>query len=183
MLKTLNTPLEKLKEKAVDSFKERMTWLSRECDKAPSITELEKSLTEEFSTVLGFECVSGVLTDYEKEQYEKNFKYFSSDEWIYQNAREKKKEYRSAIYKASGGCIRAYIILDRNEYISQAVINGDFFVYPSRLLRDYESALKNCRVKDIENKTNEFFASREWAIPGVIPADFVTALKMAVSAE
>ncbi|PWM42889.1 MAG: hypothetical protein DBX47_07755 [Clostridiales bacterium] len=183
MLKTLNTPLEKLKDKAVDSFKERMTWLSRECNSVPKVDELKESLTKEFSNVLGFNFVYGDITEYEKKQYNDNLNYFRSDNWIYQNIRKKKKEYHSSIYKAAGGCIRTYLIFDRNEYISQAVINGDFFVYPSRLLRDFESMLKNCRVKDIESKTNEFFNAQKWEIPGVTPADFITAIKMAIVSE
>ena len=183
MLKTLNTPIEKLKDKAVSAFRERMTWLSRECAPVPDIVSLKKALINEFSSVLGFDYVCGELSLYEKESYSKNMIEFESEEWIYRNARESKRHYRSAVDKAAGGCIRVYIITDGRAYISQAVINGDFFVYPSRLIQDYESVLKNCRICDIEKKTTEFFENREWAIPGVIPSDFVYAVRMAVGEQ
>lgn len=181
MLEALNTPLEKLADKGLSTMSERLTWLSRELDAVPDADEIISALLKSFSSLFGISGRKGSLTEYEKEQCKSRLPYFQSEAWIFGRS-HKNKTSESAAYKAPGGLIRVFSVVDRN-FISSIIINGDFFAYPSRLIPDLETSLKNCRVSDLENKVAAFFGSCEWHIPGVTQDDFVAAIKAALGID
>ena len=181
MLNALNTPLEKLQDKGISTMRERLTWLSREMTNVPDADTIIDALIKSFSSLFGIKAEQGCLTAYEQEKLEERLPFFQSDAWIYGRGHQGKKQ-QSFAYKAPGGLIRVFPIIDRG-YISSVVINGDFFSYPSRLILDLETHLKNCRITELSEKVNGFFDSREWRIPGVKPEDFVLAIQGAIEKD
>jgi len=184
MLSVLHTPLEKLKDKGISSMRERMTWLNREVSSPVSNERIFAALATSFSEALGFEYERGRMNDFEKGFFESALPYYRSDEWIYGGRALNEKTDGVFAHKAPGGLMRAGVVADiKRDRLSYVVINGDFFSYPSRLVPDLESDLKNCRISDVEQIIDRFFSSREWHIPGVAPADFkhvvLSALKAA----
>lgn len=183
MMNVLRTPLEKLADKGISSMRERMTWLNREVPAPIKKEAVFESLLNSFSKTLGFDCQPGQMNAFETETFEKILPFYRSDDWIYGGRTENEKSDGSFVFKAPGGLMRANVVLDKKRgRVFYTVLNGDFFSYPSRLLPDLESALKNCRVCDIDEIVDRFFVSREWHIPGITPSDFKHVLRSAVSA-
>ncbi len=178
MLDCLITPLEKLQDKGISTMRERLTWLSRELETVPDANTIIDALKDAFTELFGIETVQGDLTNYEKKELKSRLACFESDEWRFGRG-HKGKAQRKFVYKAPGGLIRVFAMVDR-DIISNIVINGDFFSYPSRLMQDLEAFLKNCRISDLNRKVVKFFEKNEWRIPGVAPDDFVAAIKGAV---
>jgi lipoate---protein ligase len=178
MLNSCVTPLEKLQDKGISAMRERLTWLSRELETVPEADAIIDALIISFSELFGIAAERGSLNEYERGKLAERLPYFQSGEWVFGRG-HKGKAHLNFAYKAPGGLIRVFPVVDRG-FISSVIINGDFFSYPSRLILDLETCLKNCRISDLENKVDAFFASREWHIPGVRPDDFVTAIRRAV---
>lgn len=76
--------------------------------------------------------------------------------------------------KTPGGIVRVSAAIDRSvNLIKSILINGDFFVFPSRGIMDLEAALKftsSCE-KWIRKTVSDFFRSNTVKIPGVSPDD------------
>jgi len=83
MLKCLKIPIEKLKEKEINSLKERVTCLRWELNRIPSIDEIKDAIKNGFEKVLGIKLVPGELTELEREVLQKKVEYFRSEKWIF----------------------------------------------------------------------------------------------------
>ncbi len=180
MLKSLRIPVEKLKDKEIDSVRQRITTLRREIDGNPDLPTMRTALKTAFETVMDINLEEGSLTAGETAMFHKQLPVFQSDKWIYRvkMSREKRQVARS-VYKAPGGLIRTALVIDhRNHLIQSIMISGDFFAYPRNIVNDLEAVLKDCRAtpEAVTEVVDSFFASRENTIPGVTPADFTEAV-------
>jgi len=183
MLRALRIPIEKLKDKELDSVKERVTCLKWELDTLPDLGTIKKSLMKGFSETFDVELVERDLTDAEEELFQKKLEYYSSDDWVYgiRKPMEHRHELMS-IYKADGGLIRTSLIADiPNRRIQAALITGDFFAYPKNAVFDFEAMLKDSPMDAdiLRRKVNEFM-SGDIQIPGVTPEDLLNALLKAI---
>ncbi len=184
MLRALRLPAEKLKDKEIVSFRERVTCLREELGSAPPAEEIKGALARAFAQVLGVELAPAGLRAAEEEMLAERLPRFRAPEWVDAVRRPPDEQhYLTAAHKAPGGLIRVVLKADaRRGIIQQAFITGDFFAYPQRLVYDLEAALKNAPIDEaaLGALLEGFFAAREWAIPGVEVADFHQALLQAV---
>jgi len=185
MVKCLKLPVQKLKDKQVKSFKERVTCLREVLGYLPPMETIKQAMAEGFAEVLGVKLEPGKLTREEEEMLAQELPWFQSEKWI-RGTRTLSQDNRLSIaeYKTPGGLIRVSLRLDRTRsLIKSAFITGDFFAYPERSILDLEAALKNSsiRASDVQKTVREFFASNEVRIPGVEPDDFCHALYLAIN--
>ncbi len=184
MLRALRIPIEKLKDKELESVKERVTCLKWELGYLPELSVIKKALVEGFSEVFGVEFVERDLTFEEKELLEKKLEYYGSDDWIYGIRRPMEHRYElMSIYKAPGGLIRTSLIADiPNRRIQAALITGDFFAYPKRAIFDLEALLKDSSMDAaaIEEKVTGFLDGDDVEIPGVTARHLTDAILKAV---
>ncbi|MFW9908570.1 MAG: lipoate protein ligase C-terminal domain-containing protein [Candidatus Thorarchaeota archaeon] len=87
----------------------------------------------------------------------------------------------TANHKAPGGLLRAKITVD-HEKISDIVLSGDFFLYPSDSIRTLEENLIGASVEgeDIVNRVRETYKDFNIDSPGVTPEDFETVIKLSL---
>lgn len=176
MLRALRIPTEKLKDKEIESVKDRVTCLAWELGSAPAAPEIKATLAAAFENVLGVRLVPGGLTPAEMDLLARRLPYFKSSDWI-RKIRQKPRsrfELRS-MRKTKGGLIRVALVVDaRTSRVTSAFITGDFFAHPKRAIYDLEAHLKNARAdaRILAHLVEEFFGRNHlMKIPGVAPRD------------
>jgi len=184
MLRALRIPTEKLKDKEIESVRERVTCLSWELGYAPLLADIKSALADGFAEVLDVEFDAGSLVDFERELLQQQLPHFRSEEWIYGVRRPlvQRSELRG-IYKSPGGLIRASLLVNAQaNRIREVFITGDFFVYPRRAILDLEARLKgtSASVDAVRTVVETLFEAEGVQIPGVTAEDMTRALAEAL---
>lgn len=184
MLRALRIPTEKLKDKEIESVKDRVTCIRWELGRTPSSCEIKKLLAAAFEETLGIRLTPGDLAPEEEMLLAERLPFFLSDDWVRKLRRKPRSrmELRS-IRKARGGLIRVSLVLDRQaSRIKSAFITGDFFAHPRRAIYDLEAELKDARADPaaIAGLVEGFFARHRAEIPGVSPRDIADAVTEAL---
>jgi lipoate-protein ligase A len=185
MISALRIPTEKLKDKELESVKERVTCLKWELESLPELPKIKEVICSGFSEMFDMELAPGELTDHEKQLYDKYLEKFSQDSWIYgiRKPIENRTELRSAL-KTKGGLLRVSLVVDvKANRIMFVLITGDFFAYPQRTIFDLEGKLKDTSA-DLENVRKivmNFFEEYKPQIPGVTPEDFLHVINNALN--
>ena len=184
MLKALRIPIAKLKDKEVDSAKERVTCLKWELGHVPDIGELKIIFKESFEKEFDIILEPGKLTKREELLFKEKKNKFESPEIINKIKLPKDEQQMiCSIYKADGGLIRISLVINLSyNRIQSIVITGDFFTYPQRAIFDLEAELKDIPAnrKVIEKKIKDFFEKNQPQIPGISSSDFVNAISKAL---
>ncbi len=180
MIRSLKIPIEKLKDKEIESVKERVTCLKWELGYLPRLKIIKKALIEGFIEVLNIDPIERKLTGKEIKLFNEKIRYYQSNEWIY-GVRQKieQRQVLRSVYKTPGGLIRISLIVDiPNKRIQAALITGDFFIHPKRTIFDLEALLKDSTIDKIKIKEKiiQFFNERQVDIPGIKPIDFIKAI-------
>ena len=175
MVRSLKIPIEKLKDKELESAKDRVTWVKRELGRLPSYEELIAALMAGFEKALGIRLTQDRLSAAETELLKEKLPEFQSDDWIYLDRRPLDEAVVvRTLGKTPGGIVRISAAIDRSVNIIKSIlINGDFFVFPSRGILDLEAALKfsSCKEESIRKRVADFFRSNTVEIPGLDPDD------------
>lgn len=184
MLKALRIPIAKLKDKEIDTAKERVTCLKWELGYTPKIDELKKILKEGFEEAFEIRLELEGLSKEEEMLFLEKKDMFTSQKWI-DKIRLPKDEQQMlcSIYKADGGLIRVSLMINlTHKRIQSIIITGDFFACPKRIILDLETELKNIPVdgKIISKKIKDFFEKKQPQIPGVSASDFINAVNKAL---
>ena len=81
-----------------------------------------------------------------------------------------------------GGTIRTYIRVEgpAQNRINSALITGDFFVTPPRVIYDLEGALKGVFLDKVESTLNCFFKSNKIEALSVSKDDFLKSIQVAI---
>jgi len=107
MLRSLRIPVEKLKDKEIDSVKERVTCLKWELGYVPPLDKIKKAFREGFEEILGVDLDPSGLLPVEEAMFKDRLPYFKSSEWIDMVRRpENTAGNVSAMKKTPGGLIR-----------------------------------------------------------------------------
>ncbi|MBE0526026.1 MAG: lipoate--protein ligase family protein, partial [Candidatus Thorarchaeota archaeon] len=177
MLRSLRIPVEKLKDKEIDSVKERVTCLKWELGYVPPLDEIKTAFREGFEEILGADLKSSGLFPVEESMFKKRLPYFKSDEWVQMVRRpENTAGQVSAMKKTPGGLIRVSLALDvPGKFIISSFITGDFQVFPQRAIMDLEARLKDASTDtDVITKiVHDFFNETSTRVFGIEPDDFV----------
>lgn len=173
MIKALRIPIAKLKDKELKSAKERVTWINRELERSPSVQEIKTAIKQSFEQLLNKKIEPDKLTIAEKNLFEKKLPYFKSEEWVYLDRRPlDEAAVVHSIAKTPGGLIRVSLAIDIGSNIIKSIlVTGDFFVFPSKAILDFEAALKftHCDAQEIRKTVYDFFSSKKVQLPGVTP--------------
>ncbi|MEM2910387.1 MAG: DUF116 domain-containing protein [Nitrososphaerota archaeon] len=144
MIKALKIPIIKLKDKELESARKRVTCLKWELGYVPDYEEIRRVLIRGFEESLNIELKFGDLTNHELELFEKRLPWFKSEAWIFMDRYSPNgSAVVHAVDKKPGGIIRVSLSIDKDtNVIKSALITGDFFIFPQRVIMDLESALK-----------------------------------------
>jgi lipoate-protein ligase A len=67
--------------------------------------------------------------------------------------------------------------------IRAALVTGDFFVTPPRLIYDLESRLRGVYLEDVARVVSEFFQQSDFEVLSVSPEDFIASIEDALASE
>ncbi|MHA1237833.1 MAG: lipoate--protein ligase family protein [Candidatus Odinarchaeia archaeon] len=185
MIKSLRIPIKKLKDKELESIRDRVTTIKQELGYVPSVDRIKKVIQEGFEESLGIELERGSLTEYESNLFNKRLPFFKSWEWIYGLRRQESQGGEVYGFKrAKGGLIKTSLAIDLDRgVIESTLITGDFFLYPNTAIYDLEALLKHVRLDldELKKIVLNFFRKNKVQMPGVKPLDFFRALEDAVN--
>ncbi len=169
MLKVLRLPIEKISDKAIKSFEDRIITVKKILGYKPSVEELVRAFKEAIREVLGLEPEAGDLSEVEKEDLNKTMVKYRDPKWVYEFRRGSGFT-KCCIKKTSGGLIRVHAKVYEN-VVEQVLITGDFFVYPQRAIQDLEARLKWVSIDDVKNEVLKFFNEYRASILGLSPSE------------
>ncbi len=177
MLRALRIPVEKLKDKEIESVKERVTCLKWEMGHVPPMDEIKSALSAGFEEVLDMSLEPHGLYPCEETLYQERQRYYQSDEWVYLVRRPAETGgHVNAMRKTPGGLVRVSASIDvLGGFIVSCFITGDFQAFPQRAIMDLEARLKNVSTDEetIRNIILSFFEDSGANIVGVEPEDIV----------
>ncbi|MEM7192283.1 MAG: lipoate--protein ligase family protein [Pseudomonadota bacterium] len=182
MFSALNVPQEKLAKKNLETASARMVTL-RELlgDKTPALREIEEAILEGFRDELGIAPAWGAVSELEtKTAQDLHDDEIGTDAFVAEiDDVAGPGPVLSGSTTGPGGTVTAHVRLE-DKRIAGVLITGDFFVTPPRTVIDLEASLRGIDVKDIASHVESFFAANSVDLLTVAPADFSSAIELAI---
>jgi len=173
-LKALRVPVEKLKKREIESLMDRICFLSDLMPKVPSMERIKDCIAVGLASQLGIRLEPGELTAQEEQRLEEELPYFASDAWIRSRSRPAQEgEPVRSITQTEAGTLRVNLWLTPGaRRVRQALIVGDFFAIPPRLVHDLEAALVGvpARKDDLQRAVQGFLDAYDGEILGIEPS-------------
>ena len=188
MIAALRVPQAKLARHKLDSAAQRVVTL-RELlgDQTPELEEIQQALTEAFSGRFGLAMQPGELTPSERDNAQELLRTEIGTEDFVGEIDEpaKARGDLQGSCMSPGGSIRTYLRLEgpAQNRIRAALITGDFFVTPPRLVYDLESRLRGVYLNEVAQVVSEFFRQSNHEVLSVSPDDFVASIENALASE
>ena len=140
MVRILNTPREKLADRAISCFSQRMTTVKDEIGKLLPLPVVMEAVKRNFSRRFDVEFVDSELLQWETDKVQELIQNrYGSKDWIF-SIKHPPGSSGHARKKTPGGMLYVYLTLAGNS-IESVLITGDFFSTPETVNR-IESALK-----------------------------------------
>ncbi|MBI5251879.1 MAG: DUF116 domain-containing protein [Desulfomonile tiedjei] len=181
-LKALRVPVEKLKKREIESLMERICFLSDLVQPVPSLGEIKRAISESFAEALNIRLVPGDLTESEQNRLQEELPYFNGPKWVRSRSRpESEGEPIRSIFQTGAGTLRVHLwVAPGGRRVRQALIVGDFFTIPTRLIHDLEACLVGVPIERtaLRMAVLGFFSRYEGSVLGMRPdqvADAVAA--------
>lgn len=186
MVSALRVPQAKLEKRKLDSAAQRVVTL-RELlgDQTPGLGEIQAALTQAFSDRFGLEMTHGELTAEERAEADELYaEEIGTEEFVH--GIDEPPDARgdlSGRQTCPGGTITSYLRLEgpAQNRVRGALITGDFFITPPRVIFDLESNLRGVYLDDLEQTVRDFFRNTDVEVLSVSPDDFVASLKDALA--
>mgnify|MGYP001544690618 FL=1 len=185
MVAALRVPVAKLQKHDLDSAESRVVTL-RELlgDKTPGMPDIQAALAEAFCERFGMTAQKGELMPREEQSAHELFdEEIGSEEFV--GGIEEPAAARGVLrgtQACPGGQVTLYLRLEgpAQNRVREALVTGDFFVTPPRVIFDLESRLRGVFLDELENVVDEFFQQADVEVLSVSPADFIAALEDAL---
>lgn len=186
MVAALRVPQSKLARRQLDSAAQRVVTL-RELlgDGTPQLPVIQDALVSAFAQRFGLRVLRGQLSEAELEEARARHRdEIGTEEFV--NGIEEPPAARGDLAGTRvcpGGTIRVYLRLEgpAQNRIRGALITGDFFVTPPRLVYDLESRLRGAYLDDLGALVRAFFEQAETEVLSVSPDDFIAAFEDALA--
>ena len=179
-LKALRVPVEKLKKREIESLMERICFLSDIVDPLPTSDEIKAAMAGSFEERLGVRFEDQGLTVRERSRLDSESEFYASDKWILRRNRPPDEgDPARSITQTDAGAMRAHLwTAPGGKRIRQALIAGDFFAIPSRLVNDLEATLLGLPTERpvVETAVLDFFKDYDGRIIGIDPTSVAVAV-------
>jgi lipoate-protein ligase A len=188
MVSALRVPKAKLAKRELDSAEQRVVTL-RELlgGDTPALEQIQAALSVAFSQRFGLETAPGVLGEPELALAEELFREeIGTEEFV--NEIEEPPAARGDLvgrHTSPGGTITSYLRLEgpAQNRVRAALITGDFFVTPPRLIYDLESRLRGVYLDELAQVIGNFFDAAPVDMLSVSPQDFIISIENAISGK
>lgn len=188
MASALRVPQAKLARHALDSAARRIVTL-RELlgDETPGLQLIQQSLQQAMAERFGFSLQPGGLSPAERQSADRLYREeIGSDEFLAEIAEPPaaRGDLRGR-HSGPGGTISCYLRLEgpAQDRIRAALITGDFFIAPPRVVFDLESRLRGVYVAEMAATVRTFFEASPIEALSVRPDDFVASLENALQSS
>ncbi len=184
-LRALRVPVEKLKKREIESLMQRLAFVE-DLVGPVDLEELKQAISDEFSQSLGLELTPGGLSQDERAELARRLPYFQSDEWIHlkRGSGPGRPAWLRSILQTDEGNLRVVLWLDaRALRVQKALITGDFFSRPQRLVFDLEAALMGQKAKPevLHATVLDFLARSGGELLGIAPGEVARAVASAAA--
>ena len=187
MVAALRVPRAKLEKRQLDSAAQRVVTLRQLLGPAtPGLPAIQRALLEAFGERFDLAWDSEPLTAAEETLAREHFRdEIGTDEFVAQvDDPASDSDFAIGTQTGAGGTVTTYVRLEgvARKRIGQALITGDFFVAPPRVVFDLEAALRGAYVADAGEIMERFFHERPINALSVTAADFRASLDGALVA-
>jgi lipoate-protein ligase A len=184
MVAALNVAKAKLEKRALDSAAQRVVTLKELLGSAPDIAAIQDALLAGFAERLAISPQRGAITAEEEALAAKHHdEEIGTDAFVHEiDDPGGDAAVRSGSHTGAGGTVTAYLRLEGpgEQRVREALITGDFFVTPPRIVFDLESSLRHVPVSEAGAAVERFFAQAKVGLLSVSPADFRAAVEAAL---
>ena len=185
MVACLNVPAAKLQKRDLDSAAQRVVTLKDLLDgETPPMADVMGAVLEGFSSRLGLALERAEPSRQEEALALRHFEgEIGTDDFVYEIDEPGGNEVREGSCTGPGGTVAAYLRLDgpRKSRIREALITGDFFITPPRLIYDLEASLRGLPVAEAGESVERFFAEHQPQFLTIAPTDFRAAIEAALA--
>ncbi|MFH1612867.1 MAG: biotin/lipoate A/B protein ligase family protein [bacterium] len=141
MLKILNLPPLKIKDKGISCFTDRMTTIKKEIGKSIELDEIIKLVIESFEKKFNIKLYKDSFSDYEKKERDRLIKEkYTNPKWLY-CIKTPFLNFGKAIKKTNAGLIQVDITLNK-KIIENIFITGDIIPQNPEIINKIEFILK-----------------------------------------
>ena len=187
MVSALNIPEAKLAKRELDSAAQRVVTLKELLgDELPDMETIKAALLKGFTEGLGIEAEAGEITENEEVLANRYLiEEIGTDEFVAEIDNPGDDiETLGGSHTGPGGTIDTFVKLEgpTKRILQRALITGDFFVTPPRIVFDLEAHLAGTRLDEIDGAIDTFFAENDIDMLSVAPDDFKAAIANALAA-
>ncbi len=189
MIEVLKVPVDKLARRDLDDARRRVTSLRELLGEAPPVRDIQAAMLEGFREHLGLEPQWGEPTEYEETLARRlHDAEYGTEEYVHLlDDPGSEPAQVSATLVRKGGTLRADLRLEgppqgdpRSSRIREALITGDFFISPARVVLDLEASLRGVFAAEAGRAVEAFFARTGCEAPGLSALDFRDVVEMAL---
>jgi lipoate-protein ligase A len=186
MVRALNIPAAKVAKHDLDTAEQRVVTLKELLgDDLPDMERIKAAMINGFTEGLGITAAPGAITDAEEALARRYFEEeIGGDEFVREiDDPAGKDRLLEGTHTGAGGTINAYVKLEGPtlEILQRALITGDFFVTPPRVVFDLEAALAGTRLDEVETRVREFFETTPIDMLSADADDFIAAIRDALA--
>ena len=185
MTAALKVPQAKLAKRKLDSASQRVVTLKQILgDDLPDLAAIQQALLAGFARGLGIECKPGAVTALEDSMAGRiHDEEIGTDAFVAEIDDPGGGEVLSGSHMGSGGTVTAYLRLEgpRQDRVREALITGDFFVTPPRVIFDLEASLRGLPAAEAGAAAERFFADGPADLLTIAPSDFRAAIETALA--
>ena len=186
MVSALRVPQAKLAKRQLDSAEQRIVTL-RELlgDNTPGLEKIQTTLSNAFSERFDLQMRKGELTESERSSADAFYREeIGTEEFVSEiDEPPAARGDLSGLHTSPGGTITTYLRLEgpAQNRVRAALITGDFFITPPRIIYDLESRLRGVYLDDLTGVIQTFFAESQVEVLSVSPDDFITCVENALA--
>lgn len=179
-LRALRVPVEKLKKREIDPLMQRLAFVEDLLGRPLDLAELKAALVAEFTESLGLTLVPGELSAEEGADLAQRLPYYRSPEWLnLRQPRGGRPSWLQSITQSAHGTLRVHLWLDqRGARVQKALLTGDFFSRPQRLVMDLEAALlgQKAQPEVLRRAVLGFLSKQDGGLEGIAPDEVAQAV-------
>ena len=186
MVAALRVPRAKLEKRALDSAAARVVTLRELLGAAtPGLATIQAALADAFAARFGLAATPGELSESARMAAQALHDEENGCDDFVAGIDEPEAARGTLVGRrvCAGGTVTTYLRLEgpAQNRVREALVTGDFFVTPPRLIFDLESRLRGLFVDDLDAAVTDFFAAADIEVLSVAPEDFVASIRDALT--
>lgn len=189
MLAALNVPEAKLKKRDIDDAGQRVVTLKELLGQVPDMATVKAAIVGGLEAKLGIKTTAAAISDIEFAEGRRLFEAeIGTDEFVYEidTPLGGGDDVLSASFTGAGGTVNAFVRLEGRggaRRIREALLTGDFFVTPPRMVFDLEASLRGALKSEAGVAVDAFFQRTKPDLLTIAPADFRKVIEDAIARD